>query len=437
MALTNGYLQLFLGILLLITMGGNIWSGARKARSVRVFYGLMGADITMLFTGSIDNFLIYATADEPGKYEWLEGLLSGLSDASYFCVLGLFILYLDACGRDDKRPIGVLAHIGMAVSIIYAIFWMVSDFNGAIYVQDAENIFRGTLYYVGQLGGYITGILSIILLLVHWKAYVRNERIGFLIFIFIPLIGSIFRGLLPGLIAMPVLVTISVFIIQCFVQFNREMVIERQKAEIAGMRADILMSRMKPHFIYNVLNTIYALCDISADRAKEAISMFSKYLRKSMVDIDSNTLISFENEMEHVENYLNIEKLRFGKKLTVEYDIKESDFLIPPLSVQTVVENAVRHGIEKKPGGGTVTISTEADEDAYLVTVTDTGVGFDTSEISLEHMSSEKDGRKHVGLFSSAYRLEHQCNAVYDIKSAPGLGTTVTIRIPKGEQEEL
>nr|MCR5054903.1 hypothetical protein [Lachnospiraceae bacterium] len=163
MALTNGYLQFFLGFLLLITMGGNMWSGARKARSVRVFYGLMGSDITMLFAGSADNFLLYATSDSPEKYIWLEGLLSGISDASYFCVLGLFILYLDVYGRDDDKPVGILALIGVIVSVIYAIFWLVSDFNGAIYTRDAETVMRGALYYIGQLGGYITGILSIVI----------------------------------------------------------------------------------------------------------------------------------------------------------------------------------------------------------------------------------------------------------------------------------
>ena len=136
--------------------------------------------------------------------------------------------------------------------------------------------------------------------------------------------------------------------------------------------------------------------------------------------------VPFESELRHLETYLSLEKMRFGDELNIEYDIEATDFLIPSLTVQPLVENAVKHGVGMKEDGGTVTIATKEFDDRYEVIVSDDGVGFDTAK-------KPNDGRTHIGMENVRNRLKTMCNAVLNIESTVGKGTVATITIPKEE----
>ena len=138
--------------------------------------------------------------------------------------------------------------------------------------------------------------------------------------------------------------------------------------------------------------------------------------------------ISFAQELEHLKKYLYIEKLRFGKKLNIEYDLEDTAFELPQLSIQPLAENAVKHGISKKPGGGTLTIATRETDDAHLVIISDDGTGFDVNEV-------KNDGRSHIGMENIKKRLAEMCSATVDIKSVIGEGTVATVTIPKVKEQ--
>ena len=427
MAYLNFYLQFFAAFSMLIVFEGNIRSTSVSSRSRKLFLNMLISDILMLFSGALDNYIIYNTRFHE-EHKLLEAFLSGTSDISYFCVLAYFILYLDAYSREEDR-ISLPAMIGSIISVIYGIFWFITDYVGGIYIQDADSITHGSLYILGQVGGYVTGILSVVILIRRWKDFNRRERLGFVMFIFVPLIGSLFKSILKDITAMPLLVTISIVFIHSFIQTNREMLLKQQQADLARMQADLVTNRLKPHFIYNALNTIYALCDLSTEETKNAISLFAGYLRTALVDIDARRLIPFEKEIEDVHNYLEIEKLRFGKKIDIEYDIRTVDFQIPPLALMTVVENAVNYAVEKRPDGGKITITSDKNENGYTVTVKDNGDGFDTSCLSLTELKTDDKERRHVGLYSTSYRLKNMCSGSLKIDSSPGMGTVVTLEI--------
>ena len=143
--------------------------------------------------------------------------------------------------------------------------------------------------------------------------------------------------------------------------------------------------------------------------------------------LTSKALISFEQELIHVKNYLNLEQQRFGERLKVRYKIEVTDFVMPPLCLQPLVENAVRHGITKREEGGTVTITSEENEKEYHITVMDDGGGF-----SPEHSCA--DGREHVGISNVRKRLKELSHGEVKIESCSGRGTRVTIVIPKEER---
>jgi signal transduction histidine kinase len=191
-------------------------------------------------------------------------------------------------------------------------------------------------------------------------------------------------------------------------------------------RISILLSQIQPHFLYNALAVISRLCDKDPAKAKKATVNFSNYLRGNMSLLESSEMIPFQNELNHTISFLNLENAMYGEALNVIYDIKALDFRLPALTVQPIAENAIKHGIGKKEGGGTVTISTKETEDNYLVIITDDGVGFDSAK-------NPNDGQQHIGINNVRLRLSAQCGGSLEIKSKPGTGTTATIRIPKQE----
>ena len=199
---------------------------------------------------------------------------------------------------------------------------------------------------------------------------------------------------------------------------------EKLRAELAESRISIMLSQIQPHFLYNCLNSIYYLCESNPKAARTAISEFSAYLRGNMNSLTSTSPVPFYKELDHLKNYIALEKMRFEDTLNVEWDIHTKDFMIPALTVQPLVENAVKHGICKSENGGTVRISTAESEDFYEVKVTDNGDGFDISEVSA-------DGKAHTGIENVRNRLEKMCGGELIITGEKGKGTTAVIRIPK------
>ena len=208
----------------------------------------------------------------------------------------------------------------------------------------------------------------------------------------------------------------------------KELEIEQKllKQELQEKRISTMLSQMKPHFIFNTLNTIYHLCDLDPAKAKSTISSFSMYLRNNINNLEQSEMIHFEKELSFINVYLDIEKVRFDDELQIVYDIGVSNFKLPVLTVQPIVENAVKHGTSKKEGISYLYISTRETDAFYEIEIRDTGVGFDTS-------IHPNDGRKHIGVSNVRQRLATLCNGTLTIESTPDVGTTAIIKIPKTE----
>ena len=195
--------------------------------------------------------------------------------------------------------------------------------------------------------------------------------------------------------------------------------------ELEESRIAIMLSQIKPHFLYNVLNTIYHLYRKEPETAQEAVSSFAEYLRCNMLSIEKREPIPFSEEYQHIRTYLSLEQIRFRDKLDVVYDVEVSDFKLPPLTVEPLVENAVKHGVTKKRGGGIVTISTRRTDGGVQITVADNGVGFDT-----EHYMD--DGKPHVGIRNVRKPLQNMVGGTLSVTSTAD-GTVAVVTIPKKE----
>ena len=192
----------------------------------------------------------------------------------------------------------------------------------------------------------------------------------------------------------------------------------------------LMQTKIKPHFLYNTLTAIEQLCETDSQKAQTAIADFAAFLR-SNIDFSAETrLIRIERELANVKHYLSLEQMRFEERLNVEYDIQADGFLVPPLVVQPMVENAVRHGVTKRPEGGTINISIMATNTDYIIKVTDNGVGFNLDS------NTWADGY-HIGIDNARERLHRQCGGTLSIDSKIDFGTVVTMSIPKGEMYEF
>jgi sensor histidine kinase YesM len=198
------------------------------------------------------------------------------------------------------------------------------------------------------------------------------------------------------------------------------------KNELVEKRIQLMISQIRPHFIYNTLNSIQALISIDPNKSEKMLDDFSKYLRTHIDVIEGDEIILFSEEIENIKAYVNIELVRFPK-LSVEYLIEEDLFMVPSLSIQPIVENAIKHGISKKTSGGKVTIASFKKDFEYVIVISDNGVGFDGCE-DKSHCS--------IGIENIKTRLVAMCDAHVEIESKKDVGTIVTIQIPKENENE-
>lgn len=235
-------------------------------------------------------------------------------------------------------------------------------------------------------------------------------------------------GVRPGILNETYAVAFLFYYLVIHVYISQQ-VNEEKEIKLREQRVSLMLSQIQPHFLYNTLNTITALCRANPKLAEETTIKFSGYLRENMYSMGENDTNPFSQELAHTNIYLDIEKLRFGDRVKVEYDIKSDDFNMPTLTLQPIVENAVKHGICNKLEGGTIKISTEKKGKDYIITIEDNGIGFEIDK-------ALNDGRPHVGIHNVKERLKIMVRAEMEIISFIGLGTTVRIIIP-GERKNI
>ena len=193
-------------------------------------------------------------------------------------------------------------------------------------------------------------------------------------------------------------------------------------AELAESRISTMMSQIRPHFIYNTLGSIEQLCKLDPAKAGELVHNFAKYLRGNFGELDNPKPILMSQEMKHVHHYVSIENVRFPD-MTFTFEMNSKDFYLPALTVQPIVENAIKHGLMKLSHGGTIRVVTYETDRDYCVLVEDDGMGFDTNMLI--------DERKHMGLRNIRERLKVMVGGKLEVESTVGVGTKVLITIPK------
>ena len=383
-----------------------------------------------VFVSSVSDVLSVIYDGLPGTVAYVAThVFNALTYVATFATAGAFTAYLcaridDGTGRYDAW---VNASWGIcAIGMVLTIFGMFYS------IDPVTNMYsRSQLYWVSQAMGGIIQIGNLVVVISARKHINQSTFLSMLIYIILPIIALSAQFPLGGLNITHLAMTVSLMVLFLDLQMRFADTLAKQKArlaiqerELSESRVQIMVSQIQPHFLYNTLDAIYYLCRKDPNKAREAISMFSDYLRMNLRSLAADKPVAFKVELDHVMNYLELERMSSDDTINFEVDIQADAFEIPALSLQPLVENAVKHGLGGKPGGGTVRLTSREVEDGFQIVVADDGVGFDTQ-------AAPDTSRPHVGVQNVRQRLEAMCGGTLEIKSVPGEGTESIVWVPK------
>lgn len=339
-----------------------------------------------------------------------------------FCIL----VYHMLCEKNQMKQTlpRTLSLFVLALGVVNSLLIVVNIRTGILFTLDSDNVFTwGPLSTLPDNMVLLQFVLMIpILFCCRTRPKLETLSCAAL-YLGVPIAAVILENRATTLMLIYPSVTVSMLLFEVMRQYDKQRIIMKQELELSDSKVKLLMGQIQPHFIFNSLLAIQELCAENPKKAERAVQDFAIYLRGNLDAMTSTHMIPFDRELEHIRHYLSLEQADPSETFRVEYDLSVRDFYVPPLSVQPVVENAVRHGMAMRESGGVISIATREDARAYFVIVKDNGHGFDSA-------TREQMKRKSIGLENVRMRLAAQCNGSLEIDSGER-GTVVNIRIPK------
>ena len=311
---------------------------------------------------------------------------------------------------------------------VYVIMMVVGQLTDFFYIFTPENIFiRKKWYPLMLIPLTLIMLLNIIGLIRRRKKLSTRYFVAFLIYLLPMTIFTVIHSYVDielilffgvGVCALSMYsLILSENILQAI---RQEREIAKQEREIARQRAGIMVLQMRPHFIYNTMMSIYYLCKQDADKAQQVTLDFTTYLRKNFTALANEELVPFKDELEHTRAYLAVEQAQHEDMLFVEYDTPHINFSMPSLTLQPLVENAVKHSLDPNGDPLRIYITTRQTEAGSEIIVENNGVDYRPAD----------DNEPHIALSNIRQRLEMMCKGEMTITPREGGGTVVKVIIP-------
>ena len=313
--------------------------------------------------------------------------------------------------------------LNVSVLVVFLVLDLVNIFTGIFFTASGGEYLRSSTMILSQ-GYQFVVLASIFVLSITNKKLTGGEKTAFALYCVLPLVAIILQNIFKGYAIGYASIIIAIEILFLFLNVKKNMILQQEEEKNKEAQIKIMLSQIQPHFVYNSLSSISTLIPIDPVKAQAALDNFTEYLRHNISSLTETRLISFEEELKHIESYVALEKMRFGDRVKVVYDIRTTDFYVPPLCIQPIVENAIKHGILKKLEGGCLTLRSYETADFFVVEVLDDGVGFCMEEIDFK-------GNRHFGINNIKYRLEKTCGGELTVLSEIDKGTQVTVRLRK------
>lgn len=344
-----------------------------------------------------------------------------LFGAIAFPMLAAYLLH--CCGESWWG--NALARAMTALWVVFCFLLLIAQFTDAFWYigPDGRPAF-GPAYnlFIGLL---LAMQLVVLAGVVHRRGRLSHRRYrAFLLFLVPVTIALIVHILIaPAFTLIDVTMTVSAYAAYRIILSDSIEQYQRQQREIARQRASIAVLQMRPHFIYNTMTSIYYLCDEDPELAKQVTMDFATYLRRNFAAVATEDAIPFSEELEHARAYLAVEQAQFEDDLLVDYDTSYTNFRMPPLTLQPLVENAVKHGMDPDSGPLHIWVRTRGTASGSEIVVEDDGPGFDATIAD----------DPHTTLANIRQRLDMMCGGRLDIAAREGGGTVVRVAIPRQE----
>ena len=407
---------------LVISLSGLVFTIeiSRFDRWNRAFFILLFS-ILVVYLGTEILTIIAMETPSQSFGHWAPFFMYINSTASSLIMPQLTIFIIKTASPRDKISSHPLFITVLAFWIIYMILLTSTWFTDYIYYFTPDNKYhRGPFYVLLLLPAVLIMGANIIALIIRRKDFSRREMYSFCTYIILPLIGMILQIFFYGILSVALCSSLASAALFVFILVDHVERMIEQVNQSAHQQANILALQMRPHFIYNTLTSIYYLCDQDPQKAKSTIFDFTNYLRANFSAVASDRPVFFKDELAHAKAYLAVETVRFDDRIAVEYDIPYTDFQLPALTLQPLVENAVKHGIVSDTGNLHILIKTVKKEGYVELIVENTGAAF----------GEYKNDDPGIALENIKQRLRSMCNGTFVISGREGGGTVVTIKIP-------
>lgn len=424
-AYTNITLQAFGGLISLMIIVFVGYIRRQQSQSDRLYIRFLLCNTLLLFSNVVSWYL-------DGRAGMLNRILIIAANCVmyqlHYLLLGTITSYLAAFFKQWGIRCKRFVQMVWSIVGVGCLLVLVSQFNGMYYYIDASNTYhRGEWFLLFPLVGILGVAFDLFFLLSKHKLLHSREYHTFVTLLVLAIAALGVQAVFYGAVYLYITTTFVAISIYVFIQAEQARRLSEQALELERSRTAVMLSQIQPHFLYNALASIKELCDTGEQQStSKALEHFAYYLRGNMDSLLDKRLISFSQEVRHVKDYLYLEKIRFEEKLCIVWKLDVMDFRLPSLTLQPIVENAVRHGITEKKGGGTLTICSKKADNRVTITITDDGEGFDVAQ-------SQDDGRSHIGIENVRSRLEMQCGGSLHIESVRETGTIVTIILPETE----
>ena len=333
------------------------------------------------------------------------------------------LLLLHCCG--EKLKSSLLFKIMMAVMGVDIAVSLIAPFTDIFYIVTPESQFiRGSLWFLWMTPLVLMMVLNIAGVIKRRKKLSKKYLIALLVYLLPMTAAIIVHTFFPvELYVVFGMVLLALVMFVLILSDNMEQY-ARQQQEIAHQRASVLVLQMRPHFIYNTMMTIYYLCKQDTDKAQQVTLDFTNYLRKNFSAIASKDTIPFTDELKHTQAYLAVEQAQHEDNLFMEFDTPHTRFRVPPLTLQPLVENAIKHGMKLEGEPLHIYVKTRKTNSGSKIIVENDGPDYKPAD----------DNEPHIALKNIRERLEMMCKGKMVMLPRTGRGTVVKVMIPASDR---
>lgn len=329
----------------------------------------------------------------------------------------------------ETRPLRRWLSSLLALQLVNLVLLALTPALHLLFTIDAQNCYaRGKLYFIWNSVVVVTLVSAAFICLLHRNELSKFMRRLFAAVVIVQIAAAAFNYFFYEISLHCIGAAAIAHCAFVLYQINRTEIIMDSIYQNEKLSSGLMLSQIQPHFIQNALTSMIYFADKDAAKTKNALMHFSQYMRRNLDISSMSDPVPFSEELTHVKTYLALEQMRFEDDLQVQYDIGPTAFMLPPLTVQPLVENAVKHGIMRSERGcGTVTLRTAETADDWQIIISDDGCGFDPKQL-------ETLDQTHIGIRNVKRRLELFCGGTLQFTSSPGKGTVCTVSIPKGRE---